>query len=118
MRMLAPCLAIVTMIACTSWHAVDVTPAEYMRANEPEVIRLTRSDRSRISLRAPVLRGDTIVGLTGAGSGSARQVSVPLSSVSGLAVPRFSTAKTVGLSFLITIPVAIAGCSGGAGPFC
>jgi len=120
MRLWAACLGLVTLVACTSWHMVDLTPAEYMRGNEPEVIRLTRSDNSHISLRAPVLRGDTIVGLAGAGSegGTARQVKVPLSSVSGLAVPQFSGAKSAVLTFLFTIPVAIAGCTSGTGPFC
>ena len=92
MRILVACTALVTLAACTNWHAVEVTPAEYLRDNTPDVVRLTRSDSSHIRLRAPMLRGDTIVGLTGQGSprGTARQVMVPLSSVHGMAVPRFS----------------------------
>ena len=119
MRILVACIALVTLAACTNWHAVEVTPAEYLRDNTPDVVRLTRSDSSHIRLRAPMLRGDTIVGLTGQGSplGTARQVMVSLSSVRGMAVPRFSAAKSAGIAFLFTIPLAIAACTGG-GVFC
>src|SRR2546430_16848382 len=101
MRIWVACTALVTLAACTNWHAVEVTPAEYLRDNTPDVVRLTRSDSSHIRLRAPMLRGDTIVGLTGQGSprGTARQVMVPLSSVHGMAGPRFSPAKTAGDCF-------------------
>jgi len=115
MRILVASIALVTLAACTNWHAVEVTPAEYLRDNTPDVVRLTRADSSHIELRAPMLRGDTIVGLTGQGSpgGTARQVMVPLFSVRSMAVPRFSAAKSAGIAFLFTIPLAIATCTGG-----
>src|SRR2546421_4300028 len=119
MRILVACTALVTLAACTNWHAVEVTPAEYLRDNTPDVVRLTRSDSSHIRLRAPMLRGDTIVGLTGQGSprGTARQVMVPLSSVHGMAVPRFSAAKSAGVAFLFSFSPAPPALRWGGGLF-
>lgn len=113
MRMLAPCIGIVTFVACTSWHAVEVAPAEYLRDNHPTVVQLIGSDSSRLNLRSPELRGDTIVGLSGTGSANstAGQMRVSVSSVRGVEVERFSATKTTGLSLLLTYWLVRAVCS-------
>jgi hypothetical protein len=113
MRLTVRCIAVLILAACTTWHAVPVTPEAYLGSMHPDQIRVTRRDASFVDLRGAVLHGDTIVGLTGSGSAhsTSRQLAVPLSSVQSIAEPKFSLSKTFGLVVVLAVPVAIVACS-------
>ena len=107
--------------ACTSWHVVGLTPAEYLQTHRPHEVLLTRTDSSRMSLRTPVLRGDTLLGTVGGGltlGDTAHHVTIPLTEVQTMAVRKFSPGKTVGLYLIIALPLAVIGCSGGDNYVC
>ncbi len=120
-RIVACVAFLIYSLACTRWHVVGPTPADYLQTHRPSEVRLTRSDSSRISLRTPVLRGDTLVG-TGVGGlalgDTARTLGIPLSAVRAMAVHQFSLGKTLGLYLIITLPVYIIACSGGGAKLC
>lgn len=120
MRTLAPYLGILLVAGCTAWHRVEVTPAEFLRDNQPDVVRVTRSDSSHINLRAPALHGDTIVGLTGQGTtrGISHTQAVPLADVTTLEVTRFSASKSAWFAVLVTGWVTAMTCNRGDGFIC
>jgi hypothetical protein len=107
--------------ACTSWHVVGPTPAEYVQTHSPREVRVTRTDSSRANLRTPFLRGDTLLGTVGGGlavGDTARRVTIPLTDVGAVAVRKFSLSKTLGLYFVIVLPLYAIACGGGGGYGC
>ena len=113
------CLLLLAYLpACSSWQAVGPSPEEFVRTRAPATIRVTRNDSSRVELRAPAVRGDTLVGTVGGGlarDNQARQLAVPLSEAHSVAVRRFSAGNTLalvgGILGGLTL-IAIVSCSG------
>jgi len=86
------CLLLVLHLpACTSWHVGTPTPAQFVEHEHPRKVRVTSADGATIELVSPVVRGDSLVGTTGADS----TVSLALSDVRSVAVRRTSTGKTL-----------------------
>ena len=51
-------------IGCVShWQEQDASAAELLAAEQPERIRVTLSDSTRLDLRGPTLSGDSLSGL-------------------------------------------------------
>ena len=118
-RILASLIAICGA-ACTSWNKVGPTPAGYLETHRPEKVRLTRLDSSRIDLRAPRLRGDSVLGIVGGGlavTDTARQVAVPLHDVYFIEVRQFSPGKTMLLTLAVIASLCVIGCSNSSGPY-
>lgn len=56
-------LVMLTFPGCSRWRlAAEPTP-EVLAAERPELVRITRGDGTRIELRDPVVRGDSIEGI-------------------------------------------------------
>jgi hypothetical protein len=104
--------------ACTSWQVVGPTPSDYFQTHRPREVQVTRSDSSRIKVRMPELRGDTLFGTVGGGlaqGDTVRRVIIPVADLRGIGVRQFSVGKTLGLSLAILVPlllVAGSGCYG------
>ena len=93
-------------LACTSWHAVRPTPANYLQHKTPQEIRLIRSDRSKVVVRNPIMVGDTLRGIVGPGLARgdlAHQIAIPMNDIRTIAVREFSTSKTLGVFILGTL---------------
>ena len=110
------------LTACSSWRVVGPTPAEYLQNQRPGEIQVTRTDSSRVKLRAPALLGDTLVGTVGGGlarGDTAHQISISLRDVRSVEVRRFSFGKTFGLFMGVGV-VATVICAAGdqPGPGC
>lgn len=110
-RHLLCAFALILMLSaegCTGWHAERLGPRA-VPARNPETIRVTRSDSSRIVLRDPELQGDTLVG-TGRHGVEAR---VPVDSVRLVETRRLNFANTfavfvglLGLAVIVVVAVA------------
>ena len=96
--------------ACTSWHVVGPTPAEYVQSQRPGRIQVIRTDSSRVRLRRPAILGDTLVGTVGGGlvrGDTAHQVRVALGDVRAVEVRELSIGKTLGLCFGVSLVLAL-----------
>ena len=117
----AALLLVITVsgVGCQAWHVQDIAP-ESLLATQPRIIRVTRTDGSRVLLEDPVLRSDTVSGLVADRREGQQQVSIPIADVRQVETPRFSVERTVGLFaglgalVLATIAITFAiACSGG-----
>ncbi len=82
--------------ACHSWHTERVTPEAVLATHQPAKLRVTCTDGSRIVLKQPLLRGDTLVGI-GQRPREQRDMRIALSNVQQVATRRLSLGRTVGL---------------------
>ena len=107
------------LAACTSWHVHEgVSPLQLITTEHPRVVRLTRTDGSRMVLDQPqVAAGDSLVGVHyGVRSG------VAVSDVAQVATPRLSAGKTIGLFLglsVVAVGIAVIAClsdNSGTGP--
>jgi len=98
-RLLSLTLLIAFLPSCFSWHEQGPTPEAAIKNLAPSTVRITRADRSKLTLRSPAVSGDSIVGqpVPAARSGATPRVAVPLGEVAGVATPRFNRLKTTGL---------------------
>jgi hypothetical protein len=112
------CLLLLAYLpACTSWEVGTPTPAQFVEAEHPKAVRVTRSDGTRMEFRTPKVQGDSLVGT--AGEDTTRQVSLPLSDVRSVDVKRVSAWKTtlavvggaVGVMIGVAIVATIVECS-------
>src|SRR2546423_15100517 len=68
--------------ACQAWHAEDVAPQEVLAAQQPTQLRVTRADGKQFVLEHPVLRGDTLEGVSQLG-GDGTPTPLPLAPTGG-----------------------------------
>ena len=115
-------VALVLITGCQGWRTVTPNPEVYVKEHTPDRIRVTRHDSSRLEIRAPQVRSDSLVGTTGGGlarGDTIRMVGVPLSEVSQVEARQGDAGKTLALVALITVSflaVAAAGLNSGPGP--
>lgn len=98
-------LLCVYLSACSSWHVVTPSPAQYVQDERPSSVLVTRTDRSTLVLRSPTVREDSLTGTTTTGlarGDTARTVSLPLADVQSVAVRKFSVGKT---ALLVIVPI-------------
>lgn len=117
-RIVACALLCTFLAACSSWRVVTPTPTEYFQNQRPGEVRVTRTNSSQVTLRAPALLGDTLVGTAGGGlvqGDTARHISVPLRDVRTLEIRKVSVTRTLGL-FLGVALVATIICASGDQP--
>ena len=77
--------------ACTTWRASAEGPAALIPREVPEEVRLTTYDGAIVTIRAPIVRNDSIV------SSEAGEPALALSEVRQIEVRQFDGARTVGL---------------------
>ena len=82
--------------ACQAWHAEDVTPQEVLATDQPTHLRVTRTDGKQFVLQHPVLRGDTLEGVSQLGGyGTPLPLRIALTDVRQVATRGFSSDRTV-----------------------
>jgi len=80
--------------ACTGWRQVAVSPTAL--PGEPQEVRVTRPDGTRLTLTNAQIVNDSIVG-----SSDGQRLALPLSDVRRMAVPATSSSKrAAGLTVL------------------
>lgn len=96
--------------ACTSWHTQSGAPSEVLATRHPSTARVTLADGSRVTVHAPRIVGDTLVGWSGASTGSAgdgHPVHVPLADIRSLAIEQTSAGRTILLLAGIGVTAAV-----------
>ena len=94
--------------ACQAWHAEDVSPQEVLAAQQPTQLRVTRADGKQFVLQHPVLRGDTLAGVSQLGGyGTPAPLRIALTDVRQVATRGFSSDRTVVL--LIALGAVVGG---------
>jgi len=106
--------------AAISWQLGTPTPARFVEAERPASIRVTRGDGTILTLKSPVVRGDSLVGAVSS-EGATPSTGVALSEVGSVAVTKTAGGKTALLVLgIIAVPVVVLftyvaiECSGGA----
>jgi hypothetical protein len=85
-------LAVIALAGCKTTAPV-AAPAEYIPANQPTAVRVTRADHSVVEVRGPHMQGDTLVG------GVDNQVvKIPLSEVNEVSASHVAVGRTVALA--------------------
>lgn len=93
-RFLRPALllALALTASCTGWRIQPVAPAEYIRTERPDRVRITRTDQTTVEVFAPVLVGDSIRGLPS--EKAIRPIMIPLEEATQVAIRKFSIGRT------------------------
>lgn len=93
------------LTACTGWQVQQVSPAELIAREHPARVRVTTSAR-QVTLAAPFIAGDSIVG----SSKASPLTALALADVTRVEVRRANTANTVlavaGATALIAVSAA------------
>jgi len=102
--------------ACLAWHTEGVAPQVVLATQLPRALRVMRTDGRQLVLQHPVLRGDTLVGI----SDQQEEVRIALTDVRQVATRGFSAGRTVGLGVGLAAGVVgafaaayLIGCSNG-----
>ncbi|MFL5494890.1 MAG: hypothetical protein ACJ8DC_10955 [Gemmatimonadales bacterium] len=95
-------------LGCHTWRTQEAAPRQVMEQH-PTSVRVHQLDGTRYVLRKPAVIEDTLTGLR-----AGTRAKIPLNSVQGLALRRFSTGRTTML--VLGIPaglfgVALVGCA-------
>jgi hypothetical protein len=87
------------LLACTYWQAGTPNPAEFISEKQPEKVRVTRADGSRLQLRYPRVVEDSLLGTAGgeAQGDTLRRVAIPLGDLQNVEVKKTNVGNTVGL---------------------
>lgn len=112
-------LLTLTGSGCQTWRVEPVRPESLLAIRRPTLVRVTRSDGSRVVLEDPALRPDTLRGIASSQDADL-EVDIPLADVRQLETRHFSVGRTVGLgvglvaaAFATIVAVFIISCSGG-----
>ena len=95
-------LLMVLLTACHTWRPTAVTPQALIPVEQPSSVRATLRTGERVTLENPIVRNDSIFGVTDAGV-----VGVAAEDVGLLEVRRVSILRSIGLGYLILLVAAI-----------
>ena len=94
--------------ACQAWHTEDAAPQAVLETHQPTQLRVTRTDGRQFVLQHPVLRGDTLEGVSQLGGyGTPLPLRIALTDVRQVATRGFSSDRTVVL--LIALGAVVGG---------
>ena len=112
-----------TLPGCTAWHSRPPTPATFAAANSKVQVRVTFASGSSILLTAPVVSGDSLIGIAALGPKdlyTVGRVAFPLSDVREVAVkgPDFggTAVLIVGIGVAVLLVAAAFSSSGSSPP--
>jgi hypothetical protein len=97
------------------------SPSDLLASQHPTVVRITRTDDSRLTLNDPTIHGDTLLGsrLRSDAGGVTERIGLPLADVKAIAVlrpdPTKNTLLVVGLG-VVTFSVLCLADAFGCGP--
>ena len=111
-RVLVPLMAVSVLSACHHWKAQEMAPAQVVTDREPDHVRLTMLDSTRVELREPQVSGSEIQGKWNwdqnwyGGEPSPRRI--PIDSVAYVEIRKTDIAGTVLLGLLgVTLVAAV-----------
>jgi hypothetical protein len=113
-RLCALVQLVVYLTGCTSWQVQPATPKELVATERPHIVRVTRSDDSRVVLNDPLVQGDTLYGapVTSDSAAAQQRTGVPLSDVKEIAMRRSDPTRTtlliVGLGVALVSALCVA----------
>ncbi len=93
-RAIAALLLLLYLPACTSWQVGKTSPEQLFEDDPPDKVRVTLTDDSRVELRAPEIRANSLVGTVKGGD----TVSIALSEVQKVEVRESDSLKGFGLT--------------------
>ena len=88
-RTIAVVLLLLYLPACTSWQVGKPSPEEFLENEQPEKVRVTQTNGSRVELVAPKVRADSLVGTV-----KGDTVSIALSEVQKVEVKEADSTRT------------------------
>ena len=92
-------ILVVHLQACFStWQPSTVSPSQVIEAEEPQEVRITRTNGEQVTIRGPEVWADSIAGTEGGDP-----VSVGLSDIGRIEVKHFSAGRVMGLGFLMVV---------------
>jgi hypothetical protein len=96
MRRRSTTLILFLLSACMGWRPEPTTPAYLITNQKPDVVRLTRSDSSRLILREPMVDGDTVYGRPQANleADPEERIAIPLADVTSIATLHTDPTRT------------------------
>ena len=110
-RVLMPVMAVSLLSACHHWKVQETAPAQVVTENQPDRVRLTMLDSTRVELREPQVSGSEILGKWNwdqdwyGGEPALRRVAID--SVSYVEIRKTAIVNTVLLGFLGATVVGI-----------
>ena len=108
-------LLMVLLTACQTWQGTAVSPQQLIPAERPSSVRATLKSGERVTLENPIVRNDSIFGVTDAGVATLAGEGVASEDIGLLEVRRTSVLRSIGLGYLVLvgayIVVAVVGCS-------
>ena len=107
-RTVAVLLLALHVNACTTWRPTTVSPPQLLEDEAPSRVRITRLAGEQVTIEAPRIRADSVVG-----RGTAAPVSVAVSDIQQIEVRRTSVLRTLGLAPGVLFFIAAVLCSGG-----
>jgi hypothetical protein len=102
---------LLTMLAaCSSWQVQPAAPAQLVSESSPSQVRVQLHDGRRLVLRQPTVRADSLIG-------RGDSTSVAVADIDSIALRRFDTPRTIGLTVLIfAVPAALCAATCEFGP--
>jgi hypothetical protein len=114
LRRLIACILLPTYLgACVTWKTQEASPQQVLADEQPDKMRVTLADGSRVVLLEPVVSGDTLTGIgearrTHQGYEPVGRLSIPLDDVADVAVRKGDFLKSVVLMLGIAVAVGVA----------
>jgi hypothetical protein len=103
------------LVACTSWKVQEVSPQHLLAEQDPEQVRVTKTDGMRITIWEPRVVADTLRGLTepdaagetGESTSQKVAVSVPLEEIEYMAVRKVNWENTLAVAVAAGVVVSL-----------
>ena len=88
--------AVVALSGCMSWRSETMSPAQLIATRKPPVVRVTRTDSSKVILRDPEVAGDTLYGRlqSSLNDSLGDRTGIPLAGIHNIATHKSDPTKT------------------------
>jgi len=110
-RLIAIVMAGTFLSACVTWQPQSLQPERFRTADSTQTVRLTLTSGETMMVDAPVITGDSLVGVQprpGASPDSLERVSVPLATIRRLELQKYDVVEPVAfIGLLVVMVVAI-----------
>jgi hypothetical protein len=101
-----PAAVVLALSGCMSWRSEALSPAQLIATSKPSVVRVTRTDSSKVILRDPEVAGDTLFGLpqSALDDSLGDRTGIPLAGIHSIATHQSDATK----STLLVVGIGIA----------
>ncbi len=112
-RLVAIVAAGTFLSACMTWQTQSLEPERFRTADSTQTVRLTLTGGDTIMVHAPVITGDSLVGMQtrrGASPDSLERVSIPLTAISQAELKKSNPAGNllVGIGLIAAVAAIVA----------